>query len=69
MYNFFRHPNPLDCRPSNRIQGSAKTGLRPGGGPGINCYRAIRNQGQIGPNVIGTTDIRNTLRVSLTNIQ
>ena len=40
-------------------------GWRPGAGPWRNCYRAMRNQGQIGPNVTGTTEIRYTLRVQL----
>jgi len=39
-------------------EGSANTG------PRSRC-RAVRNQGQIGPKVIRTTDIRNALRVPL----
>jgi len=34
--------------------------------PWRNCHRTVRNQGQIGPKVTGTTDIRNTLQVPLT---
>jgi len=49
-------------------QGSANTGPRPGAGPWRNCYRTVRNQGQIGLKVSSTTDIRNKLRVPLTAI-
>jgi len=35
---------------------------------GRNSYQAMRNQGQIAPKVTGTTDMRNTLQVPLTNI-
>jgi len=51
---------------SNRLkQGSANNGQRPAADPWINCQRAGRNQGQIGPKVTGTTDMRKTLRVPL----
>jgi len=43
-------------------QGSANTGQR------RNCYRAVRSQGQLGPKVTGTTDIRNTLLMPLNTI-
>ena len=49
-------------------QWSAHTGPRPRAGPWRNCYWTARNQDQIGPNVTGTTDIRNTLQVSLNTI-
>jgi len=55
-------------RKDGLIQGSENTRPLPGAGPWRNCYRAARNQGQIGPNVTGTTDIRNTLRVPLNTI-
>jgi len=44
--------------------------MRPGPGAGRwrSCYRTVRNQGQIGPEVNGTTDIRNTLQVPMTTI-
>ena len=49
-------------------QVSANTGRRADASPWRNSYRAVRNQGQIGPKVTGTTAIRNTLRVPLTTI-
>ena len=41
-------------------EGSANTSPRPGARPWRNCYRAVQNQGQIGPKVTGTTDMVHT---------
>jgi len=49
-------------------QTSANTGTRPGAGPWRNCYQSVRNQSQVGPKVIATTEIGNTLRVPLATI-
>ena len=56
------------CSPSYSNAGSTNTGPRPGAVPWSNCYRAVRNQGQIGPEVTETTDIWNTLQIPLTTI-
>jgi len=48
--------------------GIGKHRTAPRAGPWKNCYRAVRNQGQIGPKVTETTDIRNTLRMPSTTI-
>jgi len=58
-----------NCKTTCQLkQGSANTRQQPSASPWKNCYRAVQNQGQIGPKVTGTTDIRNALRVPLTNI-
>jgi len=56
---YYNKPLTFYCVKSSGItQGSANTGSRPGVSPWRNWYRAVRNQGQIGPKLTGTTDIR-----------
>ena len=51
-----------------QTRGWSNTGSRPGAGLWRKSYRAVRNQGQIGPKLTGTSDIRNALRVPLITI-
>jgi len=56
-------------KPVGRLRlGSANIGSRPRAALWKNCYRVVRNQGQICPKVSRTTNVRNTLRVPLTTI-